>query len=165
MSQVIDQVSTFKQIMGSYPTGVTIVTTLNGENKPVGLTANSFASVSIDPLMVLWSIDRRVSSFADFMQATQFAVHVLASDQAEACWAFAGKELDRFSKVSWQLSDNSLPIIDGSLGVMECKTVQKVDAGDHVILIGEVISLRKEEKDPMLYYSRNVGPIPSNWPE
>lgn len=164
MSENTNKANTFKQIMGSYPTGVTIITTLSENNIPVGLTANSFASVSLDPLMVLWSIDRKVSSFEIFCNTGHFAVHVLASDQAEACWAFAGKEPDRFSKVNWTLSENKLPIISGVLGVMECQTSQKIDAGDHVILIGEVLSLSKQEKKPMLYYSRNVGPIPDNWP-
>jgi flavin reductase (DIM6/NTAB) family NADH-FMN oxidoreductase RutF len=163
MHQVTDNVSAFKEIMGNYPSGVTIVTTLNENNKPVGLTANSFASVSIDPLLVLWSIDRKVSSFDAFCKANRFAVHVLAADQAEACWAFAGKEPERFSKVSWELSENQLPIISESLGVLECKTFQKIEAGDHVILIGEVISLSKSEKEPMLYFRRNVGAIPQNW--
>src|SRR4051812_38493608 len=84
--------------MGEYPTGVTIVTTMDEQGSPAGLTVNSFASVSIDPLIVLWSIDKKVSSFNQFMKSDKFAVHTLATGQIDACWAFAGKEADRFSK-------------------------------------------------------------------
>ena len=164
MAENFDKVSVFKQIMGEYPTGVTIVTTIDEEDNPVGLTVNSFASVSIEPLLVLWCIDKRVSSYDAFIKAENFAVHTLSENQADACWAFAGKEPNRFSKVNWKKSDNDLPIIMESLGLLECKTVQQIDAGDHTILIGEVIKISKQDKSPLMYYSRNIGGIPANWP-
>ncbi|KAB2336254.1 flavin reductase family protein [Cytobacillus depressus] len=164
MKEIIDKVSVFKQIMGLYPTGVTIVTTMDEHGTPAGLTVNSFASVSLDPLIVLWSIDKRASSLDKFIKAKNFAVHTLSSDQADACWAFAGKEPDRFSKVNWKTSEHGLPIIIDSLGTFECKTIQQIDAGDHVILLGEVIELNKQDKAPLLYFNRNIGPIPENWP-
>jgi flavin reductase (DIM6/NTAB) family NADH-FMN oxidoreductase RutF len=159
-----EHVSLFKQIMGSYPTGVTIVTATDAEGNPGGLTVNSFASVSLDPLLVLWCIDRRSTSLEIFQKSKGFAVHVLGSDQAELCWAFAGKDPDRFSKATWAMSKNNLPVISDSLGVLECKTVQQIDAGDHVIFIGEVKNIDKQEKEPMLYFRRNVGMIPAGWP-
>lgn len=165
MTETINKVDTFKKIMGEYPTGVTIVTTMNAQGIPVGLTVNSFASVSLDPLIVLWSIDKKVSSLSAFMEAEKFVVHTLATDQIDACWAFAGKEADRFSKVNWKVSENGLPVITDSLGILECKTIQQIDAGDHIILLGEVIEIKKEDKNPLLYYNRNIAPIPANWPE
>lgn len=165
MGTIKEAVPVFKQIMGSYPTGVTIITTIDAEGVPSGLTVNSFASVSLDPLLVLWCLDRRSASLDVFQQSQGFAVHVLAADQEELCWAFAGKDPDRFSKANWSLSNNNLPVISGSLGVMECKTVQQIDAGDHVIFIGQIIDINKEEKEPMLYFRRNVGMIPANWPK
>jgi flavin reductase (DIM6/NTAB) family NADH-FMN oxidoreductase RutF len=162
MTKTIEKATIFKKIMGQYPTGVTIVTTTNETGEPVGLTVNSFASVSIDPLMVLWCIDKRSSALNTFLEGGKFAVHTLAVDQAEACWAFAGKEKDRFSKVNWETSSNGLPIIKDSLGIFECKTVNTIDAGDHYILLGEVIDLSFSEKAPLLYYNRNVGPIPES---
>jgi flavin reductase (DIM6/NTAB) family NADH-FMN oxidoreductase RutF len=160
-----ERVDNFKRIMGKYPTGVTIVTTLEANGTPTGLTVNSFTSVSLEPLLILWCLDKRFSSFTAFLKAEKFAVHILAAEQADACWAFAGKEPDRFSKVKWELSVNGLPIISDSLGTLECKTVQQIDAGDHVILLGEVIGLKAEEKEPLLYYSRNIGTIPDRWPD
>lgn len=159
-----EKVQIYKKIMGKYPTGVTIVTTMGPDGVPAGLTVNSFASVSLDPLLVLWCIDKRASTLQQFLNAKKFAVHTLSTEQGNACWAFAGKESDRFSKVNWAVSRNGLPLIAQSLGTMECKTVQQVDAGDHVILLGEVMDLHIEDKDPLLYYSRNIGPIPAEWP-
>ena len=164
MTKTIEKANIFKKIMGQYPTGVTIVTTMDENKNPVGLTVNSFASVSIDPLMVLWCIDKRSSALNAFLQGGKYAVHTLAVDQAEACWAFAGKEKDRFSKVQWETSSNGLPIIKDSLGIFECKTINKIDAGDHFILLGEVIDLSVNEKEPLLYYNRNVAGIPADWP-
>ncbi|WP_425414689.1 flavin reductase family protein [Peribacillus kribbensis] len=160
----LETVDTFKQIMGSYPTGVTIITTVNEDGSPVGLTVNSFASVSLDPLMVLWCLDRKSTHLNAFKNSIGFAVNILAADQCELCWAFAGKSLDRFSKADWSYSENNLPVISESLGVMECKTVQTIEAGDHIIFIGQIIDIVKRDKEPMLYFRRNVGLIPEGWP-
>lgn len=154
----------FKQIMGNYPTGVTIVTTTTGDGTPVGLTVNSFASVSLDPLMLLWSIDHRVSSLKEFTEGGKFAVHVLAEEQKELCQTFASKHPDRFSTCDWKLSSNGLPIIDGAFGVFECITFKAIEAGDHTVLIGEVTDLQvDQEKDPMLYHRRVFGSIPKEF--
>ncbi|MCP8971070.1 flavin reductase family protein [Ectobacillus ponti] len=154
----------FKQIMGSYPTGVTVVTTTGADGTPAGLTVNSFASVSLDPLLVLWCLDNRSSALAAFSESDVFAVHVLAAEQQDVCWAFAGKEPDRFGKVEWAQSEHGLPVISGSLGVLQCRKVQQMEAGDHQIFLGEVIAIEKEEKEPMLYFRRHVGKIPEHWP-
>ncbi|WP_237562771.1 flavin reductase family protein [Bacillus dakarensis] len=164
MAEITSKSTVFKQIMSQYPTGVTIVTTMDDQGNPAGLTVNSFASVSLEPLLVLWSIDKKVSSLNQFLEAEKFAVHTLATDQDDACWAFAGKEADRFSKVKWEVSKNQLPIIKDSLGTLECKKVQQIDAGDHFILLGEVIDLNVQEKEPLLFFNRNIGSIPKNWP-
>ena len=140
------------------------MTTIDDSGVPAGLTVNSFASVSIDPLMVLWCIDKRSSSLSKFVNSEKFAVHTLASDQTALCWTFAGKEQDKFANVNWVVSKNNLPILVDSLGVLECQTVQQIDAGDHIIFLGEVIELSKKPKEPLLYFNRNIGEIPLNWP-
>lgn len=159
-----ESIQLYKEVMGSYPTGVTIMTTIDSDSNPVGLTVNSFASVSLDPLMVLWCIDKRSGSLDSFKNAEKFAVNILSADQKEACWTFASsKEKNRFAKISWELSDNKLPIIEGVFGAFECKKVNEIDAGDHIIFLGEVINIQKNDFDPMLYYRRNVGAVPENW--
>jgi flavin reductase (DIM6/NTAB) family NADH-FMN oxidoreductase RutF len=153
----------FKEAMGNYPTGVTIVTSTDIDGNPVGLTVNSFASVSLDPLMVLWSIDHKVSTIKTFTEQGKFAVHILAGDQQELCKTFASKKVDRFSTCKWDFSEDELPIIEGAFAVLECKTFKTVEAGDHTILIGEVTNIQIDEKDPMLYHRRQFGPIPENF--
>ena len=111
--------------------------------------------------MVLWCIDHRASSLEAFKKADGFAVHILASNQKEACWAFAGKEPDRFSKVEWGLSERNLPILSHCSSVLECKTVQQVVAGDHTIFIGEVLEINQSDNEPMLYFRQKVGSPPS----
>lgn len=153
----------FKEVMGNYPTGVTVVTTVDENGTPLGLTVNSFASVSIDPLLILWSIDKRVSSHDVFKNTDKFAVHVLAGDQGDICGLFATKGTDRFSNCEWQLSNQKLPVIAGAAGVLQCKTFKTIDAGDHTILIGEVVEIESNNKEPLLYHKRKFGPIPDEF--
>ena len=166
MTTITEQQQLFKQALGNYPTGVTIVTTTGEDGTPVGLTVNSFASVSLDPLLVLWSIDHRVTTLDTFMNSGKFAVHILEGNQQQLCSTFASKNVDRFSNCEWSLSSQNLPIIEGAFAVLECKTYQTIEAGDHTILIGEVTNIQiDDEKDPMLYHRRQFGPIPSSFYE
>ncbi|WP_066255827.1 flavin reductase family protein [Neobacillus drentensis] len=158
-----NQQNLFKEVMGNYPTGVTIVTTCDEDGNPVGLTVNSFASVSLDPLLILWSIDHRVSSLNAFKMADGFVVHVLAGDQQKLCQLFASRNSDRFSSCNWSLSSQNLPILENTFAVLECKKYKQVEAGDHTILIGEVTNITVHEKEPMLYHRRHFGPIPAEF--
>ncbi|MFS0864786.1 flavin reductase family protein [Fredinandcohnia sp. 179-A 10B2 NHS] len=156
-------VTKFKEVMGNYPTGVTVVTTTDENGVPLGLTVNSFASVSLDPLLILWSIDKRVSSYEPFIKSDKFAVHVLAGDQGDICALFASKGTDRFGNCEWTLSDHNLPIVSGAAGVLQCKTFKTIDAGDHTILIGEVVDIENHSKEPLLYHNRKFGHIPEEF--
>lgn len=155
----------FKEVMGNYPTGVTVVTMMDDEGVPLGLTVNSFASVSLDPMLLLWSIDKRVSSYDKFTNTDKFAVHVLASDQAEVCSLFASKGLDRFKNTDWKNSEHNLPIIADCAGVFQCETFKTVDAGDHMILVGKVIDIESNKKEPLLYHKRKFDGIPASFYE
>ncbi|WP_239094237.1 flavin reductase family protein [Bacillus sp. B15-48] len=163
MTTNVTNESLFKEVLGNYPTGVTVVTTVTEDGTPLGLTVNSFASVSIDPLLILWSIDKRVSSHDVFKNTEKFAVHVLASDQSDVCSVFASKGVDRFANCDWKFSENNLPVIAGATGVLQCKTFKTIDAGDHTILIGQVIDIDSAKKEPLLYHKRNFGPIPGDF--
>lgn len=159
----MDNVSKFKEVMGNYPTGVTVVTTIDDVGTPLGLTVNSFASVSLDPLLILWSIDKRVSSYNLFIKTDKFAVNVLAGDQGDICALFASKGTDRFGSCEWKLSEHKLPIITGAAGVLQCETFKTIDAGDHTILIGKVIDIQSNHKEPLLYHKRKFGKIPRDF--
>lgn len=157
------QSSLFKDVMGNYPTGVTIVTTTDGDRNPVGLTVNSFTSVSLEPLLVSWCIGHTSTSFDAFKDTDQFAVHILAGDQQDLCQLFANKDKDRFKNCNWNLSNQNLPIIENVFAVLHCKTYRQVEAGDHTIIIGEVTDIERHGKEPMLYHRRYLGSIPSSF--
>lgn len=153
----------FREAMGNYPTGVTVVTATDDNGKPVGLTVNSFASVSMDPLMILWSIDHSASEIDTFQKTKKFVVHLLADEQQELVRIFSSQDIDRFSQVNWEFTDNQVPVIEGAFAIFECETFQTVEAGDHTILIGSVKNITTETKNPLLYHQRQVGPIPKEF--
>jgi flavin reductase (DIM6/NTAB) family NADH-FMN oxidoreductase RutF len=123
---------------GSFPTGVTVVTTRAADGTMLGFTANSFASVSLDPPLLLVCPGKTLTSAAAFQSCTRFAVSVLAEGQEDVANTFAGYPGDRFAKVNWTADASGMPLIDGAAAQFSCMSRNIVDAGDHVILIGEV---------------------------
>ncbi|WP_062106295.1 flavin reductase family protein [Bacillus niameyensis] len=158
-----NNISLFRKVMGNYPSGVTVVTTINENNVPLGLTVNSFSSVSLEPLLILWSIDKKVSSYDVFMKTGKFAINILSSKQADICALFARKGNDRFQNCQWESSSLNLPIISGAASVLQCRTYKTVEAGDHTIFIGEVIDIHHENIAPLLYHKREMGEIPKSF--
>lgn len=124
--------------LGMFATGVTVVTTLNEGGHAVGLTANSFTSVSLAPPLVLWSLSERSLSMPAFASATHFAVNVLAAEQRVIAERFASKAEDRFDGVNWRIGSSGVPVIDGAAAVFECRSCNRHVEGDHVIFLGEV---------------------------
>lgn len=161
------KVDIFKEAMANYPTGISIVTSNDEQGNPIGLTVNSFASVSLDPLLILWSIDNRVSTYKEFKKADKFAVNILANDQAEIAKLFASSlsNQERFEGCDWNSSANQLPIIKDAVASLQCKTFQQVQAGDHIIFIGEVIEIEIEKRQPLLYHRRKMGGFPESFHE
>lgn len=159
----LEKVDLFKAAMGNYPTGVTVVTALDENNQPIGLTVNSFASVSLDPLLVLWSIDKRVSTYDTFAKIDQFAINILSHNQADIAMLFASRNEDRFNNCDWTLSENHLPVIKNTNATLQCKTFKHVEAGDHMILIGEIIDIEVDVKTPLLYHNRKIDALPAEF--
>ncbi|MBO1912860.1 flavin reductase family protein, partial [Microvirga sp. 3-52] len=102
-------------------------------------------------------------SYNDFLKTDKFAVNILASDQADLCTLFSSKVEDRFGVCDWEKSELNLPVLAGSLATLQCKVYKKVDAGDHTIMIGEVLDIHNEEKEPLLYHKRTIGAIPETF--
>ncbi len=144
----------FRAAMGNYPTGVAIVTTRSATGAPVGLTINSLASVSMDPLLLLWSVDNTVTCAPEFTAGSGFAVHLLGAHQSDAAITFATKGEDRFARHAWRWSDRGLPILADSAAIFECRLHQTVEAGDHTLLIGEVLDVAQADHDALLYHRR-----------
>lgn len=141
---------TYRNALGQFATGVTIVTTRDAQGLPVGVTANSFNSVSLDPPLILWSLARSARSMAAFEQAESFAVHVLASDQDDLANRFASRAEDKFAGLD--IGDEGPPFIHGCSARLICKTRHLYEGGDHVIMVGEVIDYESDGKPPLLFH-------------
>lgn len=148
--QTID-VRSFRDGLGCYPTGVTVVTTRDADGQPRGFTANSFTSVSLDPPLVSVCLAKTAHSHAVFSAAPAFAIHVLSEAQKPISSLFASKAADKFEQCQWTESRLAVPLIKDSLATFECKAWQLVDAGDHTILIGEVVGLEHSPGRPLGY--------------
>ena len=133
----------FRAALGQFATGVTIVTARDGEDRLVGLTANSFNSVSLTPPLVLWSLARRSTSMPGFLSAQHYAINVLAADQRPLAERFARKGIDRFDGAPWHPGLTGAPVIDGAVAVFECTHRRQYDEGDHVIFVGQVEHCRR----------------------
>lgn len=142
-----------RQAFGSFATGVTIVTTTDSQGQPVGLTANSFTSVSLEPPLVLFCLDRNSSSLPRFQRSCVFGINVLSSDQQELSSRFVKRGEDRFKDVSWALRDTGVPVIEGAAATFECDSHATVDAGDHIVFIGRVRRFDfYAQREPLLYF-------------
>lgn len=128
----------FRAALGMFATGVTIVTARTDGGELVGLTANSFNSVSLDPPLVLWSLARRSLSMPAFQAGTHYAINVLAAGQHELALRFAAPTGERWNGVSWRPGVAGAPLIEGAVAHFECFNKSRYDEGDHVIFVGQV---------------------------
>jgi 3-hydroxy-9,10-secoandrosta-1,3,5(10)-triene-9,17-dione monooxygenase reductase component len=146
-----DKTRQFRQALGSFATGVTIVTTSDGQ--PVGVTANSFNSVSLDPPLVLWSLARSSGSMDAFRDSGHFAVHILGAHQEEMSGRFARSGADKFEGIGWREGVAGSPVLDDFSALFECRTVESYDGGDHVIFVGQVENFERRDSAPLLFHA------------
>ncbi len=146
----------FRTALGSFATGVTVVTARDGRGAPAGITANSFASVSLDPPLVLWSPKRDSRRFATFAEASVFAVHVLARDQQAVCDAFV-RSADGFAVAPWREGPEGLPLLDGCLAQFLCRREAILDGGDHAIILGRVWQVARRDGGPLVFQGGKYG--------
>ncbi|MBR7890395.1 flavin reductase [Burkholderia multivorans] len=158
MSQAISQEAStintreLRDAFGAFMTGVTIVTTARDDGQPLGFTANSFSSVSLDPALLLVSIAKTSSNFQTFSRAGHFAINILAEGQTELSNRFARPSEDRFANVGWHLSAHRNPLIDDVSAWFDCTTHEVIDAGDHAIIIGKVEAFHSAGYAGLGYY-------------
>ena len=143
----------FRSALGQYATGITIITALDAENGPIGMTANSFASVSLDPPLVLWSVDKSSPLYAGFAATSHYAVHILDEGQQSLSHRFADDDVDKFEGLNIGSGINDLPLLEQHIALLQCEVVDRHEAGDHLILIGHVLDIQHESKDPLLFFS------------
>lgn len=151
MTETIDP-RDFRRALGQFPTGVTIITTVDEAGEPIGVTASSFNSVSIDPALVLWSVDKRAFSAAIFRSAQHFAVNVLASDQMDLSNRFASRGEDKFKDIAWAAGAGGCPILPEVAARFECLTWNVYEGGDHLIIVGQVLHYAYDaERMPLVF--------------
>lgn len=146
-----DEKRHLRDALGVFPTGVTIVTTMT-ENGPLGMTANSFASVSLDPALVLWSPARRSGRFPAFEAASHFAIHVLAEDQVDLSNAFAVSGHEGFERYATKPGIGEVPLFEHCAARFECAQSAGHDGGDHLILVGEVLRFHATDLAPLVFH-------------
>jgi flavin reductase (DIM6/NTAB) family NADH-FMN oxidoreductase RutF len=142
-----------RSAFGSFATGVTVVTSLAADGSLLGITVNSFSSVSLDPPLVSFSVDRGAFSLAAFQAAGCFAINVLSTDQEDISNRFAKASDDKWADVTFDTWETGCPILPGTLASFDCRTWQTYDGGDHVIFVGEVAQMSlNSDLDPLLFF-------------
>jgi flavin reductase (DIM6/NTAB) family NADH-FMN oxidoreductase RutF len=142
----------FRRALGCFPTGIAVVTTTTADGMPVGLTVSSFNSVSLDPPLVLWSIDRAAECHAAFTAATHFAVNVLSRAELDLVMRFAQKSGDKFAGLDWRPGTAGVPLLPEFAACFECATEHRYDGGDHTIIVGRVLALEDHDKEPLIFH-------------
>jgi flavin reductase (DIM6/NTAB) family NADH-FMN oxidoreductase RutF len=142
----------FRQVMGNFATGITVVTTRDGSGKPYGLTVNSFTSVSLDPVLILVCLDNKLSGLQAFRDSKHFGISILCDKQEDISRMFAKKDSERPASIYFE-GKLGMPLLRNSIAVMECETVRVYEGGDHQIFLGEVQHAEVFQLDqPLLYF-------------
>jgi flavin reductase (DIM6/NTAB) family NADH-FMN oxidoreductase RutF/DNA-binding MarR family transcriptional regulator len=145
-----DIIRSLRRCFGQYATGVTVVTT-TVDGIPYGVTANSFSSLSLTPPLIQWAIAKSSRSYSAFKKASHFAVNILTSNQITISQIFASSSADRFGQVTWEAGHHGSPILPGTAAIIECKVHQLYDAGDHMLMIGEVERFSHGDEQPLIF--------------
>ncbi len=141
-----------RDVLGCFATGVAVITTMGDGGAPVGLTVNSFTSLSLDPPLVLWTIALKAPSLAAFRAHRGFAVNIMGADAKEETLNFARPSDDKFDGVAWRPGHAGFPVLDSAVAAIECRTETRFPGGDHEIILGRVLRLTKRGGRPLLFH-------------
>jgi flavin reductase (DIM6/NTAB) family NADH-FMN oxidoreductase RutF len=147
----------FRNALGTFATGVTIITAAGSDGKPYGLTCNSFASVSLNPPLVLWSLGMFSQALSVFQNATHFTVNVLGASQQALANKFAKSSDDKFAGVEWTAGLGNAPILADSVANFQCRAANRYYGGDHIIFLGAVEAYTYSRKEPLLFARGGYG--------
>ena len=142
----------FRKALGAFATGVTIITTRAADGTPLGLTVNSFNSVSLNPPLVLWSLENASLSLPAFREARHWAVHVLAADQEELSGRFARRGAEKFAGLALETGAGETPLLTGCSARFQCRNAFQYDGGDHIIFVGEVLRFDRSDAPPLVFH-------------
>jgi len=141
-----------RRVMGHFATGVTIITTVSAAGQIHGLTANAFTSVSLEPPLLLISVDKKAESYPSFEESKVFTVNILSDSQEALSRKFAVTGTDKFTGVAYRSGGNGAPILYGVIGHIECRLYATYDGGDHTLYLGEIMEAETREGKPLLFY-------------
>jgi len=150
MNELLDT-RAFRNALGSFATGVTVITARGADGTLAGLTINSFASVSLDPPLVLWSLSLYSPTLAIFQNCSHYAINVLAQDQIPLSTRFASSLADRFAGLEFTAGSAGAPLLPGCCAWFECRNEMRHAGGDHLIFVGQVERYRQEPRAPLLF--------------
>ena len=143
--------SLYRDVMGAFPTGVTVMTLTTADGTRIGVTASSFNTVSLDPPLILWSLALKAPSLAAFRSTDHFAVNILAEDQRAIALQFARPSDDKFTGIATETGLTGAPLLSDALAHVECRTVARHPGGDHEIMVAEVVTLRRRDGAPLVF--------------
>jgi 3-hydroxy-9,10-secoandrosta-1,3,5(10)-triene-9,17-dione monooxygenase reductase component len=147
----------YRTVLGHFATGVTVITAMDGE-EPVGMAANSFTSVSLEPPLVLFCPGKSSSTWPKIQRAKGWCVNILAEDQEEVCRLMAQKGAERFREIGWKSAPSGAPVLAGTVAHIDCRTVAEHDAGDHLIVVGRVLEMGvNNHEGPLLFFRGGYG--------
>jgi flavin reductase (DIM6/NTAB) family NADH-FMN oxidoreductase RutF len=141
-----------RNVLGCFATGVCVVTSIGDNNKPVGMTINSFSSVSLDPPLVLWSIALKAPSRDAYRRHPGFAINIMCEASKDLSLKFATPSDDKFTNVNWQEGHFGIPVLTDALATLECQTEDRIVSGDHEIYIGRVLRIDHSDRDPLVFH-------------
>jgi flavin reductase (DIM6/NTAB) family NADH-FMN oxidoreductase RutF len=140
-----------RRCLGSFVTGVTVITALDAQGQPEGITANSFSSLSLEPPLIVWSLRLSSRSFDTYQNAAHFAVNILAQDQVHLSNRFAASGIKRFDGVAYAAGLAGVPLLSGCVATLECKLQATHPGGDHVLFVGRVERIHTNSHPPLAY--------------
>lgn len=149
-----------KDALANFASGVTIVTTIDDSGTPRGFTATAFTSVSGSPPQILVCLDTQAECYAAFSISERFAVNILAGHQEEVAMRFASKGSDKFRDLRYRTGEGEVPILDEAAAVLQCRVEERIESGDHLILIGEVTLSHSRDHRPLIYFRRRFHELP-----
>jgi 3-hydroxy-9,10-secoandrosta-1,3,5(10)-triene-9,17-dione monooxygenase reductase component len=153
----------FRNTLGTFATGVTIITLKNDKGEYIGLTANAFTSLSLEPPLILVCIDKKSYSLPAFIKGRPFVVNILSEEQEEDCWTFAKKGADKFANAQYDLSTDGIPVLKENLSSIICNVHEVLEGGDHIIVTGLVKEIARDEtKKPLLFYKGKISTLPAS---
>ena len=160
LDATVDMTKRLRAAFGCFPSGVTVVTLMDGDGRPTGITVNSFSSLSLSPPLLMFSVGSHQVSCRWIEMQDHFTVNVHAADQEAVAWQFARPHTDKFEGIGWREGANGLPVLDGAVAHFACRKWSMMEGGDHKIVVGEILDFDSAPHDSLIFYRGAMRPLP-----